>query len=100
MPIFILFSLILTVFSISFALQNTSPVIVKFLFWDFQSELALLLLLVLLIGVVIGIMVSLPSLFRLQKRYSQLKKEKNEQKVPPNEKPEGMGDSSGHGLRP
>lgn len=57
-------SLIIAVFAVVFALQNTEVVIIDFLFWGFESSLALVLLLTFLIGALCGFLVVLSSQIR------------------------------------
>ncbi len=60
MQFVMIFSLILAVLAVVFALQNTATVTLSFFIWTFESPLALLLLIVLTIGAIITTIVSLP----------------------------------------
>jgi len=64
MQIFLIFSLIVAIVAVLFAVQNATPVPVQFLFWKYQGPLALSLLLSVLLGVLISMLFSLPSLTR------------------------------------
>lgn len=58
-----------------FALQNTAVVALTFLGWQFESSLALLVLVAVAIGVLISILASLPSALSASFRIMGLKKE-------------------------
>ena len=51
---------VVTVFSV----QNAIPVVISFLFWEFEASLAIVLFLSVLAGVVIGVIAA--SLFRMK----------------------------------
>jgi len=61
--------------AIVFALQNTAVVALSFLGWEFQSSLALLVLITLGVGILISLLVSIPSLISTTLRIMGLKKE-------------------------
>jgi diguanylate cyclase (GGDEF)-like protein len=82
MLLFIVAAIVIALAAIVFALQNPSPVTINFLTWQFQDSLALVLLITLAIGVLIGLLVCIPSLIRRnlkiskqQRRYEQLQEE-------------------------
>jgi uncharacterized integral membrane protein len=52
--------------AVAFALQNNVPVTVTFLFWRFDSSLAMVLLLALALGAIIVALVSTPRALRSQ----------------------------------
>jgi lipopolysaccharide assembly protein A len=58
-----------------FALQNTEVVALRFLGWQFESSLALLVLAALTTGVLISILASVPSFIGSSLRIMSLKKE-------------------------
>lgn len=58
-----------------FALQNTEVVALRFLGWQFESSLALLVLAALTTGVLISILASIPSFIGSSLRIMNLKKE-------------------------
>ena len=64
MPILVVFALIISLVAILFALQNSYAVSVGFLVWQFYGSLALILLLTLAIGVLIGLLVTVPTIVR------------------------------------
>lgn len=64
MPILIIFALIISLVAILFALQNAYSVSVGFLIWRFYGSLALILLLTLAIGILIGLLVTTPTILR------------------------------------
>jgi uncharacterized integral membrane protein len=67
-------ALFIAVLAVIFALQNTVPVVVNFLPWEFQGSLALVLLLTLALGVIVGLLVSVPSIIRRSRRISHQQK--------------------------
>ena len=88
MQILLIFSLIVAIVAVLFAVQNAAPVPVQFLFWKYQGPLALSLLLSVLLGVLISMLFSLPSLTRSKmtirnqrKKISELETGLNDAKV-------------------
>ena len=77
-----IFSLILGVLlgavSVIFALQNISIVTVTFLDWQIVGSLSLILLLAILSGIVITLLMLLPSLIRGEFYLKMIKKQKKE----------------------
>lgn len=66
---------ILGAMALLFALQNTTVVALTFLGWQFESSLALLVLVSLGVGVLISILASIPSALSASFRIMGLKKE-------------------------
>lgn len=64
MQVLLIFSLIVAVVAVLFAVQNADPTPVRFLFWKYDSPLAVTLLLAVLLGVLMSILFSLPSMTR------------------------------------
>ncbi len=64
MVIFIVLALLILLFAVIFALQNTSTVTVAFLAWHYSGSLALVLLVALGAGLVISFLAYLPTLLR------------------------------------
>lgn len=64
MQILLIFSLIIAVIAVLFAVQNAASVPVQFLMWKYQAPLALTMLLSVLLGVLISLLFSLPSMTR------------------------------------
>lgn len=58
-----------------FALQNTAVVALSFLGWQFESSLALLILIAFATGVIVSLLVSIPSAVRDSFKIMGLKKE-------------------------
>ena len=63
MPLLIA-ALLLALVIVIFIFQNTNPVIVHFLAWQFEGSLALLLFLTFVFGIIISLLVAIPLLFR------------------------------------
>ncbi len=78
MLIFVILALLILVFAVIFALQNTVAVSVTFLFWQFHGSLALVLLVALGAGLVISFFAYLPSLVRGQLSTRKLRKHATE----------------------
>lgn len=60
MQVFLVFALLISLFAVVFAVQNTAMVTVSFLMWDFDNSLAVVILLTVFTGVLISILMSLP----------------------------------------
>lgn len=58
-----------------FALQNTAVVALSFLGWQFESSLALLILMAFAAGIIVSLLVSIPSAVKDSFRIMSLKKE-------------------------
>jgi uncharacterized integral membrane protein len=61
MQIFLFIALVISALAVIFALQNSASVEVTFLTWQFNSSLALVLLIALAAGALISVLFSLPS---------------------------------------
>lgn len=85
MPLLIIAAIIIAFLAIAFALQNNIPVEVNLLVQQFQFSLALLLLSTLAIGVVVGLLVLLPTVIKRGWRITRAQKQtatlENELKV-------------------
>jgi len=75
MILFLLLGVLLGAVSIIFILQNVEPVTVSFFTYSLNGSLALILFLALFAGVVITILILLPSYVRDEFRISRLKKQ-------------------------
>lgn len=64
MQFFIILSLVIAIIAVIFAMQNLDAVTVSFLFWNFHSPLALVLLITLTVGVLISVLASAPGLVK------------------------------------
>jgi uncharacterized integral membrane protein len=60
MQVFLVFALLISLFAVVFAVQNTAITTVSFLMWDFDNSLAVVILLTVFTGVLISILMSLP----------------------------------------
>lgn len=78
MIISLVIGILLGSLSVVFALQNVALVTVTFLAWQITAPLALVLLGSMLSGVIITLLVSLPSLFRDDRYVKVLLKEKKQ----------------------
>ncbi len=64
MQIFLVVALIIAILAVIFALQNPMPITVSLLAWQFEGSLALVLLIALTLGVLISLLVSVPTVIR------------------------------------
>lgn len=64
MQLYVIFSLILAILAVIFALQNADQTFVQILVWKFRSSLALVMLVSLAAGALISALASLPTLLR------------------------------------
>lgn len=64
MQFFIVLALLIAIAIVLFALQNSAVVTVSFLLLHFNGSLALILVLVFTSGLLVGILISIPSLLR------------------------------------
>lgn len=78
MQFVMIFSLIIAVLSVMFALQNTAVVSLKFFIWTFESPLGLLLLIALTVGAIIISILTLPGWFKNKRIKSIHQKELGE----------------------
>ncbi|HBY56445.1 MAG TPA: DUF1049 domain-containing protein [Candidatus Atribacteria bacterium] len=62
------------ILAVVFALQNAVPIKVSFLTWKFESSLALVLLITVALGIIMGLLVSVPSKIKRMKLISSQKK--------------------------
>ncbi|MBA7520217.1 Lipopolysaccharide assembly protein A [subsurface metagenome] len=67
-------AIIVAILGVVFALQNAVPIAVSFLTWRFESSLALVLLITLALGILMSLLVSVPSIIRTKKIISSQKK--------------------------
>lgn len=71
----LIFALLLALIIVVFALQNSDPITVKLFFWHVESSAALVMITVLLIGAILGVLFSLPSIFKKSDRIEELEKQ-------------------------
>lgn len=81
MQIFLFLALILMGVTIIFAVQNTSTTIIRFLTWQTEGSLALVLLIATAAGALISFFFSLPTLVRDKWTVRSLKKKMNELEI-------------------
>ncbi len=75
MIISLILGFLLGVAALLFALQNTAVVSLTFLGWQFESSLALLILIAFAVGIIVSLLVSIPSAVKDGFRLMSLKKE-------------------------
>ncbi|HIE32842.1 MAG TPA: LapA family protein [Thermodesulfobacteriaceae bacterium] len=87
MEFYLILAAIIGVLFAAFAIQNASPVAVKFLVWQFESSLAVVIILSLLAGMILIFLISLPGrlkrrkeLFDKNRKINELEKQLNELK--------------------
>lgn len=68
MHLYLIIALIVSIFSVVFAVQNAGPVTVSLLGWRFESSLALVLLVTFALGVVTSLLVSIPAMVKRRRR--------------------------------
>ncbi len=75
MEIYLVLAAVLGIFISVFAIQNAAPVTVKFIFWQFESSLAVLIILAILAGMILILLLSLPGRIKRRKElYDKQKK--------------------------
>ena len=74
MQLQLIVAIIVAILAVVFALQNAVPITVSFLTWRFESSLALVLLITVALGVIISLLVSVPSKIKRMKLISSQKK--------------------------
>jgi len=67
-------AIIIAILAVVFALQNAVPIAVSFLTWRFESSLALVLLITVALGIIMSLLVSVPSKIKRMKLISSQKK--------------------------
>ena len=60
----LIFALLLVLIIVVFALQNSDPITINLFFWRIESSAALIISSVLFIGAILGVLFSLPSIFK------------------------------------
>ena len=74
MQLQLIVAIIVAILAVVFALQNAVPITVSFLTWRFESSLALVLLITVALGVIMSLLVSVPSKIKRIKLISSQKK--------------------------
>ena len=67
-------AIVVAILAVVFALQNAVPITVSFLTWRFESSLALVLLITVALGILMSLLVSVPSMIKTRKMTSSQKK--------------------------
>jgi putative membrane protein len=75
MRLTLIFSLLVAIVAVVFALQNPQMMEVNLLFLETQGSAALVLLVTFAIGVVVGLLSTLPGRFRDKRKIKKLKKD-------------------------
>ncbi|PQJ33971.1 hypothetical protein BSZ35_04510 [Salinibacter sp. 10B] len=73
----LIFSLLLAIVAVIFALQNPQPMDVNLLFFQTEGSTALVLILTFGFGVVVGLLSSLPGRIRARRELKALKKQRS-----------------------
>lgn len=107
MPYLLIIAVVIAILAVIFALQNADPITVSFLFFQVESSLALVLLLTLFTGIVLGIIVLVTRMFKMQRKISAHKKEildledrlqkaleRKAERIPPPQQPSGSKEAS------
>lgn len=71
----LLLALIIAIIAVIFAVQNPAATTVSFIWWEFDSSLALVLLLTFAIGLLVGILAMTPAIIRRSISNSSRKKQ-------------------------
>ncbi|MFB6247305.1 MAG: lipopolysaccharide assembly LapA domain-containing protein [Salinibacter sp.] len=74
----LLFSLVLAVLAVIFALQNPQPMDVNLLFFQTEGSTALVLILTFGFGVLVGLISSLPGRLRARRQLNELRKKQED----------------------
>lgn len=75
MQIFLVISLLIAIFAVVFALQNTAAVTITFIAWTFHGSLALVLILSVVAGIVTSFLAMFPAVIRARLQASSHRKE-------------------------
>ena len=78
MQLQLIVAIIVAILAVVFALQNAVPITVSFLTWRFESSLALVLLITLALGIIMSLLVSVPSMIKRKRMISGQKKKSRE----------------------
>ena len=78
MQLWLIIAIVVAILAVIFALQNAIPITVSFLTWKFESSLALVLLIAIALGVLMSLMVSVPSKIKNMKLILNQKRKINE----------------------
>lgn len=73
----VIFSLILAIIAVIFALQNPQTMDVNLLFFETQGSTALILMLTFALGIVVGLLSTLPKQWRARRKLKELRKQQS-----------------------
>jgi putative membrane protein len=76
--VLLIFSLIVAIIAVGFAVQNSETATIQFLFWTWEIPLAFALLLSMLLGALISILASLPAMTRSKLALRRQRKQQSE----------------------
>ena len=74
MPLLLIFSLVIALLAILFAIQNTSVTPIRFLFWETEGSLALVLFIALVAGALISYLATAPGQIKQRMTISSQRK--------------------------
>lgn len=92
----LLFSLLLAILAVIFALQNPQPMDVNLLFFETEGSTALILIVTFGLGVVVGLLSTLPTQLRTRRKLKKLQKSQESESEPssPVTSPKSSSESS------
>ncbi|PKL09325.1 MAG: hypothetical protein CVV51_04420 [Spirochaetae bacterium HGW-Spirochaetae-7] len=73
--VYLILVLIVAIIAVIFSLQNSVPVAITFFSWSASGSLSLVLILTLTIGILLGVLITAPSVFRRSVQFSGLKRQ-------------------------
>jgi len=76
--IILLIVLIIAVVVVVFAVQNSGPITVAFLGWSANASMSIVLVITLAVGIVLGMLLLLPSVWKQMRSLTALKKKAHE----------------------
>ena len=74
MPLLLIFSLVIALLAILFAIQNTTVTPIRFLFWETEGSLALVLFIALVAGALISYLATAPGQIKQRRTISSQRK--------------------------
>ncbi|MEW6456750.1 MAG: LapA family protein [Acidobacteriota bacterium] len=72
MQLFLIMTLIVSIITVIFAIQNSEIIGIRFLIWKFKGSLALILLISFGLGIITSLLASIPSVLKNKKKISNL----------------------------
>ncbi len=73
-------TIIILILALIFAIQNTGPISLKFLVWDFTNSQALITLIILLLGFIAGWLFAMKNIWKKNQQIKSLNKQVDEMK--------------------